>query len=293
MVGTRWLAVAVALACLGPWDQAGAAREPRRWGPAESGRTSAGTERVAARGRDSAAAVRRRRGLAREVGERRRAETVRGSLGAGRAVRGGGPYGVVRGTAGAERAARDREATGTARVDLQIDRTRRALDLVRDRVERCGDGQARTAVRRALEMQERAESAARAGRELGALQLTRGAREQGLEALRACGDAGRAPEGVVSALGRTDELLTLERRRLPADAPAVDRSAALERAAAAQRRAHEEFRRGRFDASLRLTQEARRSLRTAERRPEAAPRDAARPGPERRDATRPDGERRD
>ena len=176
---------------------------------------------------------------------------------------GGRPAGIVHGPEGTARVARDGEAAGSERVGVQIDRTRRMLELVRDRAERCGSAEARDAVRRAIELQDRAESAERAGRHLGALQLTRGAREQGIVALRRCGHTGRAPEGVVSALGRTDELLRVERERLSDRPPASpgERAGAIERAAAAQRQAHAEFRDGRLESSLRLTQEARQSLR--------------------------------
>ena len=78
-----------------------------------------------------------------------------------------------------------RESEGAARVDVQLDRTRRMLELVRHRVRPLRRRPRRAmAVRRAAEMQDRAESAARAGRRLGALQLTRGARARGVAALR-------------------------------------------------------------------------------------------------------------
>jgi len=200
-----------------------------------------------------------------------------------------GPIGIVHGPEGTRRLVREREAVGSGRVLAQIARTRRVLDLVRGRAERCGSAEARDALRRAVEMQERAESAARAGRGLGALQLTRGARDQGFAALRRCGDGSRAPEGVVSAIGRTDELLRIEQRRLaerPASSP-MERPAALERAAAAQRQAHAEFCDGRLESSWRLTHEARQSLSESGRRDGpagrgATPRDAVpRPRPTR------------
>ncbi len=270
MLRARWLLVTMALAILVPWDQAQAVRIQRsREAPAASS-AEARPARVA-RWRDS---VRAPPG---------RGVSVRAARGRGADATVDGPAGVVRGPLGAERVTRGRELGGSARVDLQIGRTRRMLDLVRDRAERCGSAEARGAVRRAIEMQDRAESAARAGRSLGALQLTREARQQGVAALRHCGHTGGVPEGVVSALGRTDELLGLERERL-VDRPAAvagERTGALERAAAAQRQARAEFRDGRLESSLRLTQEARQSLRSGARREAGTWRDGAQ-----RDATR-------
>lgn len=245
MTRSTWLSVAIALAILVPWGQAQAVRVERRGSAV--GSAPARTER-GARWRDTTRSAR-----APAVADR----TARRGVAV---TPGGRPVGIVHGPEGT---ARDGEAAGTERVGVQIDRTRRMLDLVRDRAERCGSAGARDAVRRAIELQDRAESAERAGRHLGALQLTRGAREQGVVALRRCGHTGRAPEGVVSAIGRTDELLRVERRRLSDLPPAAPggRAGALERAAAAQRRAHAEFRDGRLESSLRLTQEARQSLR--------------------------------
>jgi hypothetical protein len=275
VVRARWLLVAIALAILVPRDQALAVRIERRGDPSAASAGRVRTDRVT-RWRDTVRTARRPEGPARVVRDRGPADarsrpvgSARETGGTDRVARERGPIGIVRGPGGTERVLGDREATGKARVDVQIDRTRRMLDLVRDRAERCGSVEARDAVRRAVEMQDRAESAARAGRQLGALQLTRGAREQGLEALRHCGHTGRSPEGVVSALGRTDELLTLERERLSErrSVSSGERTGALQRAAAAQRQAHDEFRNGRLESSLRLTQEARQSLRSGARRP--------------------------
>jgi hypothetical protein len=197
-----------------------------------------------------------------------------------RVERRGGPgsVGIVRRPETAAPAPRLREPAGAGRVDVQLERTRRMLGLVLHRAERCASPDALEAVRGAIELQDRAESAARAGRRLGALQLTREARARGVAALRHCGHTGRVPDGVVSALGRTDELLDVERERLsgaPSAAPDA-RAGALERAAESQRRARAEFRDGRLESSLRLTQEARRSLRSAARDGAPAWHDAAR-----------------
>jgi hypothetical protein len=258
---SSWLSVAIVLAVLAPGGAAWAVRIERRPGMPRASSAPARTER-AARWRDT-------------VGQAGGAAPVRGVVRVRVAGRTGAPpVGIVLGPDGTERVERDGGPEGSGRAGVQIDRTRRMLELVRDRAERCGSAEARDAVRRATELQDRAESAERAGRHLGALQLTRGAREQGVAALRRCGGASGSPEGVVSALGRTDELLRAERERVSDLPPLVPggRTAALQRAAAAQRRAHAEFRDGRLESSLRLTQEARQSLRAGARREPGPPR---------------------
>lgn len=277
MARSTWLPVAIALAVLVPWEQAHAVRIERRGSAATSSASSAParTGRVA-RWRDTTRSARPPVVTGR---------VARSPVGARTAAR---PLGIVHGPEGTARVARGDQAAGNERVGVQIDRTRRMLELVRDRAERCGSPEARGGVRRALELQDRAESAERAGRHLGALQLTRGAREQGFAALRHCGHTGRSPEGVVSALGRTDELLRVERERL-SDLPSVSpgrRGGAIERATAAQRHAQAEFRDGRLESSLRFTHEARQSLRAGAGREAGSWRDAARGAETRREAAR-------
>ena len=72
------------------------------------------------------------------------------------------------------------------RVRAQLDRTRELVERVRDPIEECGNERARAMLHAATEMQRRAEAAAAASRYLAALQLTRGARERALDALRLC-----------------------------------------------------------------------------------------------------------
>jgi len=247
-----WLVATIVVAGLVPGGEAGAVRVERAWSPPGSTAAGARGGRVA-RWSDTAGVTRRGIGVARRAGDP-------------------GPIGIVHGPGGTRRVLRERETVGGERVLVQINRTRRMLDLVRGRAERCGSPEALDALQRASEMQERAEIAVRSGRRLGALQLTRGAREQGYAALRRCGDPGRSSTGAVSAIGRTDELLRVERQRLVErrDASGDGRLEALERAAAAQRRAHADFRDGRFESSLRRTEEARQSLRSEPRRVEPA-----------------------
>jgi hypothetical protein len=81
------------------------------------------------------------------------------------------------------------------RLRRQWDRTGEMLEGAGPRIEDCGDGRARELLRAAVEMQERARRAEEAGRYLGALQLTKGARERCLQALRRCGLRAERPPG--------------------------------------------------------------------------------------------------
>ena len=150
------------------------------------------------------------------------------------------------------------------RVAAQLQRTREMLDRAGPRIQECGDDRARAMLRVALEMQGRAESAELSPRprHLGALQLTMGARERGLRALRVCRLEEDVQEVAEHALGRTDEVLTRARELLESGAggPAASRMArdALARATALQSDASRQFRDGHCEASLQLTLTARR-----------------------------------
>lgn len=148
------------------------------------------------------------------------------------------------------------------RVLTQLERTRGMLDRAGGRIEKCGDGRAGAMLRIALEMQGRAESAERERRHLGALQLTLGARDRCLRALRLCRIEENVQEAAEQALSQTERVLA---RARPARAPdATGRGGrpmerdALARAAALQAAASREFRDGHFEASLQLTLSARR-----------------------------------
>jgi hypothetical protein len=157
------------------------------------------------------------------------------------------------------------------RLKVQLDRTREMLGLAGDRIQGCDDERARAALRIALEMQDRAESAAREGRRLGALQLTRGARERGLAALRACRMDEKLPDATQRALRRTDQVLSHGRTGPGSGQPRVRRfgwgaDRVPDQAGGLQEEAYREFRGGRYEASLRLTLAARRlALRAARR----------------------------
>ena len=150
------------------------------------------------------------------------------------------------------------------RVMAQLERTREMLDRAGHRIQECGDDRARAMLRAALEMQGRAESAELSPRprHLGALQLTMGARERCLRALRLCRLEENVQETAQHALGRTDEVLTRARELL--ESGARGRAApplagdALARASALQDDASRQFRDGHFEASLQLTLTARR-----------------------------------
>lgn len=142
------------------------------------------------------------------------------------------------------------------RLLSQLERTRDLLDRARDRIEECGDDQARAILRAAFEMQHRAEDALAQQRTLAAFQLTVSARERALRALRLCNMQDNLRESAERALRRTDELLSRARDVV------IDRNQdrgrrVLRRAIELQERATVEFRAERFEGSLRLTQSAR------------------------------------
>jgi hypothetical protein len=153
------------------------------------------------------------------------------------------------------------------RVLGQLERTRAALDRAGERIAACGDARAQDLLRVACEMQDRAETAERGQRHLGALQLTMGARERGLRALRLCRVEENVQELAEQALGQTDRVLARARSQRPPGPPgrAVGPGGpvALDRAVALQEDAVREFRQGRFEECLQRTLAARRQARRA------------------------------
>jgi hypothetical protein len=148
------------------------------------------------------------------------------------------------------------------RLRAQWDRTGEMLERSVPRIHECGDDRARALLHVALEMQERARSAEEAGRYLGALQLTMGARERCLRALRLCRMEENIQQATERALNRTDEVLARVREELESGAtggavPPRVRDA-LARAAVLQDDASRQLRDGHFEASLELTLTARR-----------------------------------
>jgi hypothetical protein len=148
------------------------------------------------------------------------------------------------------------------RLRAQWDRTGELLEWSGPRIRDCGDERARALLRAAVEMQQRARSADQAGRSLGALQLTMGARARCLQALRLCRIEENAQQAAERALGRTDEVLALARERLESGASGIAARPrvrdALARAAAMQEDASRQLRDGHLEASLELTLTARR-----------------------------------
>ncbi len=142
------------------------------------------------------------------------------------------------------------------RVLVQLERTRELLDRVRERIEECDSDRARALLRAAFEMQVRAETSAREGRYLAALQLTLSARERAHRALRICNLQDNMREAAERGLARTDELIARARELIQEHANERARQA-LDRAIEVQAEAWVQFRAEHFEASLRLTQSAR------------------------------------
>lgn len=148
------------------------------------------------------------------------------------------------------------------RVLAQLERTRELLDRARERIEECNVDRARSLLRAAVEMQDRAESSAREGRYLAALQLTLSARERAHRALRLCNLDENLNESAERALARTDELIARAREVVrQTDVEGAHR--ALDRAVEVEAEAWTQFRAQHFEASLRLTQSARTSAHRA------------------------------
>lgn len=142
------------------------------------------------------------------------------------------------------------------RVLSQVERTRDLLDRARDRIEECDSDRAHALLRVALDMQVRAEAAARDSRYLAALQLTLSARERGLRALRLCNVEESLQDAAERALHRTDEVIA-RAHDIVAERESHRAKEVLERADRVQAEAHAQFRAGHFEATLRLTQSAR------------------------------------
>ncbi len=143
------------------------------------------------------------------------------------------------------------------RVQAQLERTREMLERTRDRLQECDNDRARAMVQVAFDMQGRAENAAQASRYLGALQLTMGARERGLRALRLCRLEEDVRDSADRALRRTDQVIAQARDRLRTRGVPEAAHDALSRAVGVQEDAYRQFRGERYDASLQLTLNAR------------------------------------
>lgn len=155
------------------------------------------------------------------------------------------------------------------RVLSQLERTREMLERARGRIEECNQDRPRALLSAASDMQRRAEDAAHGGHYLAALQLTMGARERVLRALRQCNVADDDQDGAERGLHRTDEVIQRAQEHLGNNPPERAR-ALLARATESQARAEQEIRDRHFDSGLRLTLAARgfafRAMRLVDRR---------------------------
>jgi hypothetical protein len=163
---------------------------------------------------------------------------------------------TLRARARADRAIAIVRGPAPDRVLAQLERTRELLERVRDRIEECNQDRPRALLRVAIEMQGRAEAAARDQRFLAALQLTLSARERALRALRLCNMEDNIQEAAERALSRTDDLIS-RARDLVADSGSEAARLALGRAIDLQAEAWAQFRSRHFEASFRTTQSAR------------------------------------
>lgn len=153
------------------------------------------------------------------------------------------------------------------RILAQLERTRELIERARDRIAECDNDRARALLKVAVEMQRRAESAATESRYLAALQLTLGARERALRALRLCNQEERLEESSDRALRRTDEVIA-RAKDVVGDHGSERVRELLGRAIRLQTEAWAQFRAQHLEASLRMTLSARtmaqRAIRATE-----------------------------
>ena len=163
---------------------------------------------------------------------------------------------TLRARARADRAIAIARGPSPDRVLAQLERTRELIDRARDRIEECDNDRARALLRVAVEMQSRAEAAAREKRYLAALQLTLSARERTMTALRICKLEDDSEQAAERALQRTDAVID-RAREVVGDSGNEQARALLTRGVELQAEAWTQFRASRFDAAFRLTTAAR------------------------------------
>jgi hypothetical protein len=144
------------------------------------------------------------------------------------------------------------------RVKAQLDRTQELLERAREAIQECNNDRARAMLEAAFEMQGRAVEAARNGHYLVSLQLTVGARERALKALRLCNLEESLQEGADRQIQQTDDAISRARETLETCQNEQAR-ASLAQAMELQEQAKSEFRAERFRPALKLTQIARRA----------------------------------
>ena len=150
------------------------------------------------------------------------------------------------------------------RVSVQVERTREILDRARERIEACDNVRAQAILKVALEMQARAEQAVPESRYLAALQLTLSARERTYKAMRLCNLEDSIQDSAARALQHTDDVIN-HVHEVVETTPAPEPHDLVTRAGSIQVQAQGEFRAGRYESSLRLTQSARVMAQRAQR----------------------------
>jgi len=163
---------------------------------------------------------------------------------------------TLRARARADRAIAILRGPSPDRVLAQLERTRELIDRARDRIEECDNDRAHALLRVAVEMQTRAEAAAKENRYLAALQLTLSARERTMTALRICKLEDDSQQASERALQRTDAVID-RAREVVGESASEQARASLTRAIEMQAEAWGQFRAARFDAAFRLTTSAR------------------------------------
>ena len=163
---------------------------------------------------------------------------------------------TLRARAHADRAIAIARGPSPDRVLAQLERTRELIDRARDRIEECDNDRARALLRVAVEMQTRAEAAAKERRYLAALQLTLSARERTMNALRICRLEDDSQQAAERALQRTDAVID-RAREVVGDAANEQARTSLTRAVELQAEAWAQFKASHFDAAFRLTTTAR------------------------------------
>jgi hypothetical protein len=144
------------------------------------------------------------------------------------------------------------------RVKAQIERTQELLERAKERIEECNNDRGRAMLRAAFEMQKRAIDSGRNGQYLVALQLTVGARERALKALRLCNLEENLAEGAERQIERTENIVSRASEAVQ-DCASGEAKASLGNAQRLLEQARDAFRQENYRAALKLTRIARRA----------------------------------
>jgi hypothetical protein len=154
----------------------------------------------------------------------------------------------------------------------ELDRTQRVIDRALDRP--AHDAASKRLLDQSVEMQRRAEQRAERGDMPAAIELSRGARNLAMRALRSAGPGAANEEDAFRAVDLTDEILE-GARALVGERPDGPQAQRIEEATRQQESARRALDNGEFDRALRVTHAVRESVRSALRevdgpvRPEA------------------------